>query len=62
MYLKYLLTEGKKHDSGMLGESGPLTLLEHHAMSVDGHPMCVYNGPCVCICEPHFDMFTSPLR
>ena len=29
----------------MLAESGLLALLQHHAISVDGHPMCVYGDP-----------------
>ncbi|RXN37054.1 Retrovirus-related Pol polyprotein from transposon 412 [Labeo rohita] len=32
--------EGRKHDSGMLAESGLMSLLENPAMSADGHPMC----------------------
>lgn len=29
----------------MLAESGLLALLQRHAVSVDGHPMCVYGDP-----------------
>ena len=41
----YVLLEGKKHDAGMLRESGLLEMLEEHAFGVDGRPMCIYGDP-----------------
>ena len=38
-------TEGKKHDSGMLADSGLLQVLEQRAFSPDGRPMCLYGDP-----------------
>lgn len=37
--------EGRKHDSGMLADSGLLPLLERHGHSPAGQPMCVYGDP-----------------
>ncbi|XP_028410552.1 uncharacterized protein LOC114533250 [Dendronephthya gigantea] len=37
--------EGKKHDAGMLADSGLLNDLENHAFSADGEPMCIYGDP-----------------
>jgi len=34
--------EERKHDSGMLADSGLLPLLERHGHSPSGQPMCVY--------------------
>ena len=39
------ISEGKKHDAGMLADSGLLHLLEQRAVSPDGHPMCLYGDP-----------------
>ena len=37
--------EGKKHDAGMLAESGLLQSLEVAAFSTTGQPMCLYDDP-----------------
>ena len=34
--------EGKKHDARMLTDSGLLNLLQRHAVSPFGQPMCIY--------------------
>ncbi|KAK2564226.1 hypothetical protein P5673_012473 [Acropora cervicornis] len=36
---------GKKHDAGMLAYSGLLHLLQQHAVSPFGQPMCIYGDP-----------------
>ena len=36
---------GKRHDSGMLGESGLLGELQRHSFSPRGQPLCVYGDP-----------------
>ena len=37
--------EGKRHDSGMLADSGLLQELEQYAFSPTGEPMCIYGDP-----------------
>lgn len=37
--------EGRKHDAGMLRESGLLPMLQHNAISPTGQPLCVYGDP-----------------
>ena len=37
--------EGKRHDSGILRESGLLQDLEHYSVSPDGQVMCIYGDP-----------------
>ena len=37
--------EGKRHDSGMLRESGLLPLLEQYSVSPAGEIMCIYGDP-----------------
>ena len=39
------ISEGRKHDSGMLADSGLLDNLEQFAFSPTGEPMCVYGDP-----------------
>ena len=39
------LSEGRRHDAGMLAESGLLRDLERHAFSTRGEPMCIYGDP-----------------
>ena len=39
------IIEGKKHDSGMLDDSGLLTSLEQFAFSPTGQPMCISGDP-----------------
>ena len=39
------LPEGKRHDAGMLAESGLLQDLERYAFSTGGQPMCIYGDP-----------------
>ena len=41
----FVLTEGKKHDSGMLMDSGLLVDLERRVYSTNGQAMCVYGDP-----------------
>lgn len=38
----FYLTEGRKHDAGMLADSGLLQDLEQHAMSPTCEPFCLY--------------------
>ena len=38
----YVSTEGKRHDSGMLAESGLMGQLELNAHSINNQPMCLY--------------------
>ena len=40
-----LISEGRRHDSGILADSGLLNDLEQHAFSPDGNPMCIYGDP-----------------
>lgn len=40
-----LFLEGKRHDAAMLTESRLLDLLEQHAFSPAGNPMCIYGDP-----------------
>ena len=37
--------EGRKHDAGMLADSGLLRDLEQFAFNPTGHPLCVYDDP-----------------
>ena len=37
--------EGRKHDSGMLGDSGLLRELQQHAHSPNGNIVCIYGNP-----------------
>ena len=37
--------EGRRHDSGMLRESGLLQLLEEHSFAPNGDIMCIYGDP-----------------
>ena len=39
------VSEGKRHDTGMLRDSGLLADLELHAISPTGEPMCLYGDP-----------------
>ena len=39
------LPEGRKHDAGMLADSGLLRDLENHAFSPTGNPMALYGDP-----------------
>ena len=39
------ISEGKRHDSAILGESGLLQNLEQHAFSRNGQAMCLYRDP-----------------
>ena len=41
----YALTEGKKHDSGMLIDSGLMVDIERRAYSTNGQAMCIYGDP-----------------
>jgi hypothetical protein len=42
---KILVIEGRKHDAGMLGESGLLRELERVAHSPTGEALCIYGDP-----------------
>ena len=37
--------EGRRHDSGMLVDSGLLQELSHYSFAPDGTPLCVYSDP-----------------
>ena len=37
--------EGKRHDSGMLADSGLLNLLLQHSFDTNGNPLCIYDDP-----------------
>ena len=42
---KINIAEGKKHDAGMLAESGLLADLQQNGFSPTGQPMCLYGDP-----------------
>lgn len=46
-HLTFILVtvEGRRHDSGMLAESGLLQELQHHGFTPAGHPLCLYDDP-----------------
>ena len=44
--------EGKKHDSSMLHDSGPLPQLEQHSFNGNGDILCIYGDP-ACPVRPH---------
>lgn len=44
-YRFFHFSEGRKHDAGMLRESGLLPMLQHNAISPTGQPLCVYGDP-----------------
>ena len=37
--------EGKRHDSGMLADSGLLNQLQQHSFDTGGRPLCIYGDP-----------------
>ena len=37
--------EGKRHDSGMLADSGLLATLQQHSFETNGNPLCIYGDP-----------------
>ena len=37
--------EGKRHDSGMLADSGLLNLLQQYSFDTNGNPLCIYGDP-----------------
>ena len=37
--------EGKRHDSGMLADSGLLNAMSNHCFSPNGTPLCIYGDP-----------------
>ena len=39
------IAEGRKHDAGMLADSGLLSDLQRFAFSSTGQPMCLYGDP-----------------
>lgn len=41
----FCISEGRKHDAGMLTDSGLLDDLQQFAVSPTGQPMCVYGDP-----------------
>jgi hypothetical protein len=44
-YKTILVIEGRKHDAGMLGESGLMRELERVAHSPTGEALCIYGDP-----------------
>ena len=53
-----VLSEGKRHDSGMLADSSLLRDLEQHTFSTLHEPMCMYGDPTY----PHRVHLQSPFR
>lgn len=45
LYFYFYFSEGRKHDSGMLADSGLLQQLSQYAFSSTGDPMCLYGDP-----------------
>lgn len=45
IYFPLLFSEGKRHDAGMLRDSGLLDDLQNHAISPTGEVMCLYGDP-----------------
>ena len=43
--LYFIFSEGRKHDAGMLVDSGLLHDLEQFAFNPAGQPLCVYGDP-----------------
>lgn len=41
----FCISEGRKHDAGMLSDSGLLNDLQRFAISPIGQPMCIYGDP-----------------
>ena len=37
--------EGKRHDSGMLADSGLLNQFQQHSFDTGGRPLCIYADP-----------------
>ena len=44
-YELYFVSEGRKHDAGMLADSGLLNDMRNFAFSPAGQPVCVYGDP-----------------
>ena len=40
-----LISEGRRHDAGILADSNLLDRLEQHAYSTNGQPLCLYGDP-----------------
>ena len=51
----HFLSEGRKHDAGMLAVSGLLRDLERHAFSPTGNPVALYG-------DPAYPLKSSPCR
>ena len=45
MLFSILFVEGKRHDAGMLVDSGLLDSLQQHAYSTTNQPLCIYGDP-----------------
>ena len=41
----FCISQGRKHDAGMLADSGLLNNLQRFAISPTGEPMCIYGDP-----------------
>ena len=41
----FCISEGRKHDAAMLGDSGLLNNLQRYTISPSGQPMCIYGDP-----------------
>ena len=41
----YSPVEGRRHDAGMLKESGLLNMLQREARTLRGEPLCLYGDP-----------------
>ena len=54
----FYFSEGRKHDAGMLRQSGLLPMLQHNAIFPKDLPLCVYGGPAYPLRVP----FQAPFR
>ena len=56
--LPFTVSEGRKHDAGMLADSGLLQDLQRFANSSAGNPFCLYGHPAY----PHRIYLQTPFR
>ena len=54
------ITEGRKHDAGMLADSGLLNDLQRFAFSTTGQAMCLYGDPAYPL-RIHLEAFNSSM-
>ena len=58
IYFSFSLSEGKRHDAGMLADSGLLTQIQQRGFDTTGCLMCVYGDPAY----PHRVHLQCPYR